>query len=177
MDPQISHVVAALAGAAAVLASASSAACSLAPTDPIQIKQMMAREIAHRLGIKPQQVPLHDISQPQLHTPFPLGADCSGLGAFHHSAGFRWSEAGQPASVPGPWPGPWPKPWPWADPRKPWPGPGPVPEPQGAAKLAAEPENPSFRHPQRHCTYEGVAVVLGYGYSSPVAVNFERRCR
>ena len=175
MNPPIHHVVAALAGAVVVLASASSAACSLAPTDPIQIKQMMAREIAHRLGIQPRQVPLHAISQPQLHTPFPLGADCSGLGAFHHSAGFRWSEAVQPA--PGPWPGPRPQPWPWADPRKPWPGPGPAPVPQGAEQPAAEPEHSRPRHPQRHCVYEGVAVVLGYGYSNPVAVNFERRCR
>ncbi len=175
MYPRISHLAAVLVGGAGIAASTAGMACSLAPTDPIRIQQMMAREIAHRLGMRPQQVPLHALSQPQLHSPFPLGADCSGLGALHHSAGFRWSEAGQPE--PGPWPGPWPKPWPWPDPRKPWPGPGSAPEPRGAENLASEPEHPSLRRPQTQCTYEGVAVVLGYGYSSPVAVNFERRCR
>lgn len=176
MDYKNSHFVAALVGAAAVLVSASSAACSLAPTDPIRIKQMMAREIAHRLGISPQRVPLNAISLPKLHSPFPLGADCSGLGAFHHSAGFRWAEGWRP----GPGPGPWPRPRP--DPRQPWPDRAPGPD--GTGTPSTEPDNPQrpergpeFRPPHAQCSYEGVAVVLGYGYSSPVAVNFERRCR
>ncbi len=154
MDHTIRHFTAVLLGAAAVLASASSAGCTLVPTDPIHIKQMMAREIAHRLGINPQQFPLNAISPPQLHTPLPLGADCSGLGAFHHSAGFRWAQAWRP-------------------------GPGRTPEPQGTGAPPKEPGRQPDRGPDfwpAQCAYEGVAVVLGYGYSSPVAVNFERRC-
>lgn len=156
MNHKIKPFAAALVGAAAVLVSASSAACSLAPPDPIRIKQMMAREIAHRLGMRPQQIELNAITQPRLLTPFALGADCSGLGTYHHSAGFRvgqsrpWPDRGPdtgPDTGPAPWPGHGPDVG-----RRPWPR----------------------AHPQ--CVYEGVAVVLGYDYSSPVAVNFERRC-
>lgn len=174
MDHKISHFAAVLVGAAAVLASASSAACSLVPADPIRIKQMMAREIAHRLGMRPQQIALDAITQPRLHTPLALGADCSGLGAYHHSAGFRIGQ-----SRPGPGPVP-----------RPWPGRGPVGEPAGGADTGPtrEPDAGPIPGPDRdparpwprpnpQCVYEGVAVVLGYGYSSPVAVNFERRCR
>lgn len=170
MQPKISHLAAVLLGAAAALASASSIACTLAPTNPVRIKQMMANEIAHRLGMRPQEIPLSAITQPQLHTPLGLGADCSGLGAYHHTAGFRIGQAGpaqgprpRPRPDPGPWPGPRPRPdpWPGGPDRQPRPGPdSPWPE----------------RNPSR-CAYEGVAVVLGYDYSSPVAVHFERRCR
>lgn len=168
MQPKISHLAAVLLGAAAALASASSIACTLAPTNPVRIKQMMANEIAHRLGMRPQEIPLSVITQPQLHTPLGLGADCSGLGAYHHTAGFRISQAGpgqgprpRPRPDPSPWPRPRPDPWPGGPDRQPRPGPdSPWPE----------------RNPSR-CAYEGVAVVLGYDYSSPVAVHFERRCR
>lgn len=140
MQPRIRHLAAVLAGAAATVAAASSAACTLAPTDPNRIRQMMAYEIAHRLGMRPQQIPFNAITYPQLITPLGQGADCSRLGAYHHIAGFRVWAGGQP------WPGPG---------AGPWPG----------------------HNPPRQRFHHGVAVLLGYGYSSPVAVNFERRCR
>lgn len=128
---------------AVVTVSVSSMACSFEPADPIQIRQMMARETVHRLGARLQQVPLQAIFPPLLHTSFPLGAEGRGFGALLHGAGFRWSEGGQPVIEPSPRPRPQPKPWPvpsprpkpwpwpWPDPEKPWPGPGPVPEPMG----------------------------------------------
>ncbi|WP_200843844.1 hypothetical protein [Pantoea sp. 18069] len=172
MQPKISHLATILLGGVAALASASSMACSLVPENPARIKQLMANEIAHRLGMRPQQIQLSAITQPRLLTPFGLGADCSGLAAYHHTAGFRVSQPGRHGPGPGPWPGPGPdpgpRPWPGAGPEAgprpgsgPWPGYGPLPAPGR----------------QRQCTYEGVVVVLGYGQASPVAVNFERRCR
>ena len=143
MLPKISHFVAVM-GALVVLASASSMACSLSPADPIKIKQIMAKEIAYRLGKKPEQIPLSIITEPELYMPFGLGADCSGLGALHYSAGFRFAEAWRLELGPWFWPdfGDW-----------------------------------SGRWPQyAQCSYEGVAAVLGFGYSSPVAVNFEQKC-
>ncbi len=153
MQPKISHLATALVGAVAALASVSGMACTLAPANPVRIKQLMANEIAHRLGLRPQQIPFDAITEPRLITPLGLGADCSGLGGYHHSAGFRIRQPG-----PGPWPGTGPD----GGPRPGWPpGGGPRPWPgQG-----------------QQCVYEGAVVVLGYGYSSPVSVNFERRCR
>ncbi|RIX70545.1 hypothetical protein, partial [Acidovorax cavernicola] len=87
MQPKISHLATVLVGAVAALASASSMACTLVPANPVRIKQMMANEIAHRLGIRPQHIQLNAITHPQLHTPLGLGADCSGLGAYHYTAG------------------------------------------------------------------------------------------
>lgn len=150
MSQKISYLAVALLGTVTTLVSVSSAACSLQPTDPVRIKQMMAKEIAFRLGTSPQRIPLAAISQPELHTPYPLGADCSGLATYHHSAGFRLGEASQSESRPRPWPHPRPEPYPY-----------PYPPPSS----------------RTHCSFEGVAVVLGYGYSSPVAVHFERKCR
>jgi len=171
MQPKISPLAALVLGAAAALVSASSIACTLAPTNPARIKQMMAKEIAHRLGMRPQEIPLGAITQPQLHTPLGLGADCSGLGAYHHTAGFRIAPPAGPDQGPRPRPGPGPWPGPRPDPRPdPWPG-GPDRQPRPG------PDSPwPDRNPPR-CAYEGVAVVLGYGYSSPVAVHFEHRCR
>ncbi|MEG0001150.1 MAG: hypothetical protein RR928_01535 [Comamonas sp.] len=168
MQPKISHLATALVGAVAALASVSGMACTLAPANPVRIKQLMANEIAHRLGLRPQQIPFDAITEPRLITPLGLGADCSGLGAYHHSAGFRIRQPGRQGPGPGPEPGPGPGPGPWpgtgpdGGPRPGWPpGGGPRPWPgQG-----------------QQCVYEGAVVVLGYGYSSPVSVNFERRCR
>ncbi len=154
MSQKISYLAVALLGAATTLVSVSSAACSLEPTDPVRIKQMMAKEIAFRLGTSPQRIPLAAISQPILHAPYPLGADCSGLATYHHSAGFRLGEVAQSESRPRPHPRPEPYPYPY---------PAPYPSPPSASGT--------------QCTFEGVAVVLGYGYSSPVAVHFERKCR
>lgn len=178
MQPKISHLAGALVAGVAALASASSMACTIAPANPMRIKQMMANEIAHRLGMRPQQIPLNAISQPQLHTPLGLGADCSGLGAYHYSAGFRIGQQTGPQPWPGPGPGPWPGPGPGPGPG-PWPGPGADPDPDHLPPPGpgAGPGRPwPDRRPGR-CAYEGVAVVLGYSYSSPVAVHFERRCR
>lgn len=148
-----------LAGIAALTASAASLACSLSPSDPDRIKQLMAREIAHRLGVSAAQIPPSAISPPQLHTPFPLGANCSGLGSFHHSAGFRWSVK-----------------------EKLGPGPMPLPEPppvsESPAAVERMPPGSAARRPApRECFYEGVAVLMGFDYSSPVAVHFSQRCR
>jgi len=81
-------LAAALLGGACVLASPCMA-CSLPPPDALLLKQAMAKEIAFRLAIKVAQVPLADITAPVLQRPLELGADCSGLAAFHHSSGFR----------------------------------------------------------------------------------------
>lgn len=179
MQAKLRRFAPALVGAAATLATASGFACTIAPTHPMRIKQLMAQEIAHRLGLRPQQISLDSITTPQLITPLGLGADCSGLGAYHHTAGFRVLE--------GKGPGPWPSPG--AGPA-PWPRPAPAPSPDAGPDPDHEPDHepvpglgslprPGYRPapwPLR-CVYEGVAVVLGHGYSSPVAVNFERRCR
>lgn len=196
MKTRIRHLAAVLVGAAATLATASGIACTIAPTHPTRIKQMMANEIAHRLGLRPHQISLDSITTPQLVTPFGLGADCSGLGAYHHTAGFRIWEGARP---PGPWPKPEPGPGPGPGPEwppRPFPGPGLAPDPDpdpdhlpvpgpgagsppdfGPGRLPGGFRPRPDHHPRPHCVYEGVAVVLGYGYSSPVAVNYERRCR
>ena len=208
MQARIRHLAAVLVGAAVTLATASGIACSIAPTNPNRIKQMMANEIAHRLGMRPHQISLDSITTPQLVTPFGLGADCRGLAAYHHTAGFRVGDGERPRPWPGPGPSPWPGPGPTPDPDpdpgwprpapRPNPDPGPEPFPDHLPVPGGGPgpgpgrgagPGPSLPRPgfgpgrwpgQDHrpsCVYEGVAVVLGYGYSSPVAVNFERRCR
>ena len=189
MQAKIRHLAVVLVGAAATLATASGIACTIAPTSPHRIKQMMANEIAHRVGMRPQQIPLDAITTPKLITPLGLGSDCSGLGAYHHSAGFRVWDGSR---APGPWPRPEPGPGPGPDPEwppRPFPGTGPAPDPDPDPDHLPVPgvgPRPGFHprpfprpspHPRQHCVYEGVAVVLGHGYSSPVAVNFERRCR
>ena len=68
---------------------ASCMACSLDPPDPMLLKQRMAKEIAFRLAIDVAQVPLTDITAPELHRPLELEPDCSGLASWHHSSGFR----------------------------------------------------------------------------------------
>lgn len=163
MHPGSSHITAVLLAVAGITASATSMACSLAPADPFRIKQMMASEIAHRLGMRPQEVSLNDITQPRLHTPMALGADCSGLATYHHSAGFRIAQTLRP------WPGP--RPGPWRPDRGAVPGGGNERWPGSEGRPGSGPNHPA------RCAYEGVAVVLGYGYSSPVAVHFERNCR
>lgn len=104
-----------------------------------------------------------DITQPRLHTPMALGADCSGLATYHHSAGFRTAQTRRPWPGPGPW----------------WPDRGALPDvgpDRGNERWPLSDGRPGAGHPAR-CAYEGVAVVLGYAYSSPVAVHFERKCR
>lgn len=212
MQAKLRHLAVVLVGAATTLATASSIACTIAPTNPNRIKQLMANEIAHRLGMRPHQVPLDAITSPKLHTPLGIGVDCSGLGAYHHTAGFRiWDSSRPPGSGPGPWPKPEPGPGPGPAPEwppRPFPGTGPLPDPDPDPdhlpipgfgprpgfdprpdldpRPGADPR-PGFgrprpfprpgHDPRDRCVYEGVAVVLGHGYSSPVAVNFERRCR
>lgn len=149
----------AMVGMTALTASAVGLACSLVPADPQRITQMMRKEIAHRLGIAPMRIPAGAISPPQLHTPFALGADCSGLGALHHSAGFRWEET-----------------------QRPGPGPMPIPERPSPTESPAAvermpPGSAALRPAAQRCIYEGVAVVMGFDYTSPVAVHFSRRCR
>jgi hypothetical protein len=97
-----------------------SLACSLAAVDAQKIKEKMATAIADALGWEVERVSTDAITTPQQHSPLGLGADCSGLGAFHHTAGFRLEDRG--------------------------------------------------------CRYEGVAVLLGYWYTNPVAVHHTREC-
>lgn len=194
MQAKLRRFAAALVGAAATLATTSGIACTVAPVQPQRIKQLMAQEIAYRLGLRPEQISLDSISTPQLVTPLGLSADCSGLAAYHHTAGFRvWDGASKEywrrrgPRLPGPWvpPGsPWVPPVPW--PYYPYPFPisvagphtanDPVREPVPAQASPTQPGNPAAPW-TGGCMYEGVAVVLGQGYSSPVAVNFERICR
>ncbi|WP_159916176.1 hypothetical protein [Pantoea sp. 18069] len=183
MHQKIKHCAAAIAGAAALMGPATGMACTLKPADLFRIKQMMAVEIAHRLGLRPQQVPLQAITQPVLHSPLALEADCGGLDSYHYSAAFRIgvgspSDPGAAATQP---------PMRWGqyarEPsttrmgRKREPSAGP--DAAGAGLQRWSDMGPSMgRWPQHErCAYEGVAVVLGYGYSSPVAVNFKRKCR
>ncbi len=160
MDRNTRRFASSLAGIAALTASAASLACSLVPANPERIKQLMAGEIAHRLGIAAARIPLSAISPPQLHTPFPLGADCSGLGAYHHSAGFRWSVTERSGLGPLP-----------SSPERP-----PAVESAGAVDRMP-PGSAALAPAPRLCSYEGVAVVMGFDYSSPVAVHFAQRCR
>lgn len=146
MRQSLSWAAAALLACA--IAPGAGQACSLVPVDTLRIKQLMAKEIGFRLGLGTRQFPVSAITTPQLHTPFGLDSLCRGLGSFHYSAGFRYAQGWRIG--PGPWlPGmPQPEPDPAAPP---WP-------------------------PYAQCSYEGVAVVLGYGESSPVAVHFTRNC-
>lgn len=173
MSFRIRHFAATLVGAAIVSLSVSSMACVLPPTDPVQIKQILAREIAYRLGMRTHQISLSAISQPELHSPRGLGRDCSGLNSVHYSATFRI------ASVPLT-PEPAVEPLRWAQfPRE------PVATPLRRKRQSFRPghgvdNGVPGRWPQyatsARCVFEGVAVLLGPVYSSPVAVNFERRC-
>ncbi len=178
MSSKMRHCTAAAVGIVAVTVSAASMACALEPADPIRIKQMMAKEIAFRLGLRLQQVPLNAITTPKLHSPVPLGRDCSGLERFHHSAAFRIvtpSFAPEPSVSPLRWPEfAREQPPQYVSRRRPLPS-----WPRGARVPGrwAEPSGWGGRWPEHtHCAYEGVAVVLGYGYSSPVEVNFDREC-
>lgn len=156
-----------LVAALAVLAATASGACSLEPPDAARIKQMMAREIGHRLGLAPGQFPVSAITAPRLHSPYALDSLCHGLGALHHSAGFRhvrpWRVG--PVLPPGA-----PSPEAAVQVRAPA---------HSAAALARAAEFAPAGHmaPYSTCMYEGVAVVLGYDHSSPVAVHFKRRCQ
>ncbi len=223
--------------AAAMLVAAAcalpAAACSLAAPDPQVLKQMMAREIAFRLAIPVEQVPLDDITMPQLHRPLEQEADCSGLAAWHHTSGFRIEVAQQrtfatmakPPSAGGAgvrarkryasgfyrrWPGAGVRLdyWRATKPKLPpeldysgyirWPQHPTEREFAAAARSESAPQrwpqypsDPAYMAPpprwttlsvlpadsqQGFCRYEGVAAVLGYDASSPVAVNFTQRC-
>lgn len=239
MQLPIQALAGALLCAAAGVAPASGTACSLDPPDALRLKQAMAREIAFRLAIDVAQVPLDDISAPELHRPWALAADCSGRDAFHHSAGFRivvasggqaFTTMGKPQTASGaggryrsrlssgfyasrPWAGVrrnyWRAPlpeaaagadlsgygrWPqypteremagalraapppqrWSqypyEPASQWQAAGPIPTRWSTMSLPAEVRG------RRQCRYEGVATVLGYDPSSPVAVNFTQQC-
>lgn len=155
MHPTKRCLAAALVAAAAALAPVAAPACMLQPMDTLRIKQMMADEIAHRLGLARGKFPISAITEPQLHRPYALDSLCTGLGAYHHSAGFRYAQVWRIG------PGPLPPTL--------WPQPAPSAHGERAAGVEGWP-------PYATCAYEGVAVVLGYAYSSPVAVHFERRC-
>lgn len=173
MSLRIRHFAATLVGAAVLTLSVSSMACVLAPMDPVRIKQILAKEIAYRLGMPTHQIPLYAISQPELHSPRGLGRDCRGIEGVYHSATFRIASmplTAQPAVEPLRWPQ-------YA--RE------PVATPLRRKRQSFLPgrgvvDSAPGRWPQypasARCVYEGVAVLLGYAYSSPVAVNFERRC-
>lgn len=158
---------AALAAAAAALAPVAAGACTLQPVDKIRIKQMMADEIAHRLGLERGKFPINAITEPQLHRPYALDSLCTGLGALHHSAGFRHAQVWRIG------PGPLPPTF-WPQPALP--AHGERAAQRDTAQPAARPAGVEGWPPYASCAYEGVAVVLGYAYSSPVAVHFERRC-
>lgn len=167
MHPTKRCLAAALVAAAAALAPVAAPACTLQPMDAVRIKQMMADEIGHRLGLARGRFPISAITEPQLHRPYALDSLCTGLGAHHHSAGFRYAQVWRIGPGPLP-PTLWPRPAP------------PVHGERAAQRDTAQPDARAAGvegwPPYATCTYEGVAVVLGYGYSSPVAVHFERRC-
>ena len=233
------QALAAMLLGAACMVPANGTACSLVPPDALLLKKAMAKEIAFRLAIDVAQVPLNDITAPELHRPWALGEDCSGRDALHHSAGFRialaiggqaFTTMGKPHTASGaagryrdrlssgfyprrPWAGVqrnyWRSPvpqeaagpdfsafgrWPYlpterdmaasgrsAAPSHRWPQ-YPVeaqvqwqhatPTPTRWSTMAMPAGLPS----QRYCRYEGVATVLGYDASSPVAVNFTQQC-
>ena len=168
MRQKMRHFAILLSGAAAIMASTSSMACSLEPVDPLLIKQMMAKEIAYRLGIQAQQIPLSKITEPKLHAPLGLGADCSGLWAHHHSSGFRIRAAAvRPDSEPAPEIAAAPAAVSTAK---------TTPHSQSRAHQPQSPDVKTHNHSPRICNYEGVAVLLGYDAPSPVAVNFEQLC-
>lgn len=98
MPSSIHPLAAAMLGAAAFAAAGPGRSCSLEPPDAKQLKMAMAREIAFRLALDVARFSLDDITTPQLHQPLPLGADCSGLAAWHHSSGFRIAMARQQRS-------------------------------------------------------------------------------
>ncbi len=178
MYSRFRHFAIAVLGMLSVMVPAASMACSLEPTDPVRIKQMMAKEIAYRLGMPLHQIPLNAITTPALHSPVRLDRDCRGLERWHHSAAFRIVASKFPAD-PGVSPMRWPEyareqlPQAVSRRRQSSTGPGGMGAPGRWAVTSGWPG----RWPvHTHCAYEGVAVVLGYGYSSPVAVNFDREC-
>ena len=165
MHPTKRCFVAALVAGAGALAPVAGRACTLQPMDAVRIKQMMADEIGHRMGLARGKFPLAALTEPRLHSPYPLDSLCAGLGAFHHSAGFRYAQVWRIG--PGPFSPAVPRPV----------GPGPALGAQADALVAgARDAAVGGWPPYATCAYEGVAVVLGYGYTSPVAVHFERRC-
>ena len=90
MHSSIQSLAGAVLGAVAFAVPLCGMACSpAAPPDAEVLKKMMAKEIAFRLGVGIEQVPLHDITAPALHCPLAPEADGSGLAARHFSAGFR----------------------------------------------------------------------------------------
>lgn len=182
MQQKFKRCTALFVGAVALAGASAGMACTLKPSDPIRIKQMMAREIAHRLGMAPQQVPLNAITQPVLHTPFGLAADCRGIDGYHYSAAFRVGMASVPghdASAAQP-----PLRWPQYAREPAFTQQGRKRDPSAGPDAADGPARwtdmgPSMgRWPQHErCAYEGVVVVLGYGYSSPVSVHFNSVCK
>lgn len=173
--------------AAGILASVAYApaiagACQLVPLDIGRIKVLMAREVAHRLGLRPAQVPLHALSQPQLHTSGPLQPDCSGVEGYHYTAAFRIGARSAAAGA-----------MPSAQVPMRWPEHAREPLSKAVSRnrqASAEPDADqahgrwadlrigAARWPQHQsCVYEGMVALLGYGYSGPVTVNYRRKCR
>ena len=169
----------ALAAVAATVLAMPGRACVLAPLDTGRIKQIMAQGIAFRLGLSAQQVPLNVLSTPMLHSPA-LGPDCRGIERIYHSAAFRITVPTQAPPPESEIPLRWPE---YA--REP-------PAQRISRKRAKNVGGAGAHAPGRWqgvdgwpgrwssdqgCVYEGVAVVLGYGYSRPADVNFTRSCR
>lgn len=164
--------------AAAVLAlPVCGSACVVDAPDPVRLKQMMAGEIAFRLGLHPRQVPLNAITSPELHTPVRLGRACEGIESSYYSAAFRIT---MPHSAPEY--AATPLRWPRLAREPPEPGISKRRSSSMGAGGAGRPGRwtstdgwPGRWRAPTHCAYEGVAVIMGQG-SGPVKVNFERRC-
>lgn len=63
-------------------------ACSIAQTDEAKVVAKMAAAIADQIGAEVTDIDVAAITTPQTLFPLGIGADCSGLSAAHHSAGF-----------------------------------------------------------------------------------------
>lgn len=172
------------AGAVVCGAPSFSMACDVTPAETARIKKVMAGEIAFRLGLRPEQVPLDAIGTPQLHAPVVPDGHCAPSDSYHHSANFtvriapehpaKAPAANPAAAAPARWPGHGREPSPDRLSRKRMPS---VKSRIAGISHVAHGHGYSGRWPQYHgCAYVGVAVVLGGGHSGPVAVNFKRKC-
>lgn len=68
-------------------------ACSLAYVPNEIIKDKLSKGIADEIGVDVSDLKI-ELTEPELHEPYPLGADCSGLDSMHRSAGFKASYFG-----------------------------------------------------------------------------------
>ena len=65
--------------------------CSLVSINPQDVLGRMRPQVAVRLGLPLEQVPVHAFTRPKVTFLKPLGADCSGLDATFHSAGYHFT--------------------------------------------------------------------------------------